>query len=291
MSLIDRAASERGTHGLIDALRREESTRVLMTVGDTAPIGPDGGLVWCAPSAVPTEARWAFLGRAEGGAGLLVAAFRAGTQGDVVRNGQWQMLRVIGGELSEADADAFATAVGLGHWLYEFDHCPACGAGTDIDNAGWSRRCTSCAREHFPRTDPAVIVAITSPEDPDVLLLGSNALWGAGRYSCFAGFVEVGESLEDAVRREMEEEAGVVVDRISYRGSQAWPYPRSLMLGFLARARNVEQARPDGEEIVDVRWFHRDEVRAAFAGSGDVTLPPTSSIAHRLISGWLDDAE
>ena len=117
------------------------------------------------------------------------------------------------------------------------------GAHTCVADAGWSRRCPSCGRQHFPRTDPAVIVAITSAADPDRLLLGSNALWGANRFSCFAGFVEAGESLEAAVLREVQEEAGVDAVDIRYRGSQAWPYPRSLMLGFLATAADDAAAR------------------------------------------------
>ncbi len=111
--------------------------------------------------------------------------------------------------------------------------------------AGWARHCPVCGREHFPRTDPAVIVAITSAHDPDRLLLGSNALWDANRFSCFAGFVEAGESLEAAVLREVREEAGVDVRDIRYRGSQAWPYPRSLMLGFLATSA-ADDAAPGG---------------------------------------------
>jgi NAD+ diphosphatase len=143
-----------------------------------------------------------------------------------------------------------------------------------------------CGRQHFPRTDPAVIVAIASGSDPDLLLLGSNALWGADRFSCFAGFVEAGESLESAVRREVREESGVEVDRIAYRGSQAWPYPRSLMVGFVATALDDAAAHADGEEIAAVRWFTRDEIGRGLAGEGDVVLPGPASIAHRLIADW-----
>ncbi len=109
--------------------------------------------------------------------------------------------------------------------------------------------------------------------DPDLLLLGSNALWGADRYSCFAGFVEAGESLEAAVQREVAEESGIAVDVVTYRGSQAWPYPRSLMVGFLASAVDDGAARPDGAEIVAVRWFTRDEIGAALAGESVMALP------------------
>jgi NAD+ diphosphatase len=155
-----------------------------------------------------------------------------------------------------------------------------------VRSAGWSRHCPSCGREHFPRTDPAVIVAITSARHPDRLLLGSNAMWAGTRFSCFAGFVEAGESLEAAVAREVREEAGVEVVDVRYRGSQAWPYPRSLMLGFLATATDDAAAEPDGDEILEVRWFERSEIGAGLAGESDLLLPGRASIAHRLISDW-----
>ena len=166
--------------------------------------------------------------------------------------------------------------------------CPACGAATELEQAGWSRHCPACGRVHFPRTDPAVIVAVTDA-DGERLLLGSNAAWPQGRYSCFAGFAEAGESLESAVQREVEEEAGVPVADAVYQGSQPWPYPRSLMLGFRAVTADSDAARPDGEEIVDVRWFTRDEIAAALAGEGGITLPGPASIAHRLITQWLGE--
>jgi len=121
----------------------------------------------------------------------------------------------------------------------------------------------------------------------DRLLLGQNAAWAVdNRFSTFAGFVEAGESLETTIRREVAEEAGVHVDEVSYRGSQAWPYPRSLMLGFHAVAADVPAARPDGDEIVEVRWFTRDEIASALEGRGPVALPGTASIARRLIADW-----
>jgi NAD+ diphosphatase len=128
--------------------------------------------------------------------------------------------------------------------------------------SGWMRACPECGREHFPRTDPAVIVAIDSATDPDRLLLGANAAWGGQRYSCFAGFVEAGESLESAVERELFEEAHVRVRDIRYRASQSWPYPRSLMLGFRATAVDDGEVLPDGDEIISLRWFTRDEIGA-----------------------------
>ena len=283
---LDRAAEERLVPGLVDELRADAATRVLAIAGDTAPLATPDALRWVAPSDVPAGAEWAFLGRDADGAALLAAVFPAQDDELFATASGWAALRAVGGVLSSRDASAFVEALSLGRWLLDAPFCPACGARTDLGDAGWSRRCPNCGRQHFPRTDPAVIVAITSAEDPDALLLGSNALWGPERFSCFAGFVEAGESLETAVRREVFEESGIAVGAVAYHGSQAWPYPRSLMVGFLATARDDAAARADGEEIAAVRWFTRDEIGRALAGEGEVVLPGRASIAHRLISDW-----
>ena len=287
---LDRSGGERERDGLLDDVLADDTTRVLVVAGDTAPLRTPDALMWGAVADAPADARWAFLGRGDDGAALVVgvvAAVAAGAEPFAAPAG-WAPLRVAGAALNPADADALVTAVSLGRWLRDADHCPACGGLTDIRHAGWARHCPPCGREHFPRTDPAVIVAITSARDPDRLLLGSNAMWGASRYSCFAGFVEAGESLESAVLREVAEESGIEVTDIRYRGSQAWPYPRSLMVGFWATARDDDTARPDGEEIVSVRWFTRTEIAAALAGEGEVLLPGPTSIAHRLIRDWCE---
>jgi NAD+ diphosphatase len=287
----DRAAQERATPDLLDAARMDAVTRVLVLNGDAAPLDKPDALHWVAPAAVPDGAEWAFLGRDEGGAAVLAAVF-ARTQDELFAAPKgWAALRAVGGSLGAADAGAFVEALSLGRWLIEAPFCPACGALTEVRNAGWSRHCPSCGREHFPRTDPAVIVAITSARHPDRLLLGSNAMWAGNRFSCFAGFVEAGESLEAAVAREVHEEAGVEVVDVRYRGSQAWPYPRSLMLGFLATAADDAAAEADGEEILAVRWFERAEIGASLAGEGDLLLPGPASIAHRLISDWYASSE
>lgn len=283
---VDRAGDERAVPGLIDRARIAPDTRVLVLAGDRAPLAEPAALHWVDPATVGDGAEWAFLGRDPNGAALLAAIFDAADDAPFPAPGGWGGLRAVGGELSPHDAAAFVEALSLGRWLLEAPYCPACGALTMTVDAGWSRRCPSCGRQHFPRTDPAVIVAITSADDPDALLLGSNALWGENRFSCFAGFVEAGESLEAAVSREVREESGVEVTDVRYRGSQAWPYPRSLMLGFLATALDDSSARADGEEIAAVRWFTRDEIGAGLAGDGDLTLPGRASIAHRLISDW-----
>lgn len=283
---LDRAAEERTVPGLLEAARADAATRVLVVHGDAAPLATEDTLQWLSPDQVPEGAEWSFLGRTPTGAAVLGAIFARSDDELFSAPAGWGALRGVGGSLGEQDASAFVEALSLGRWLLDAPFCPACGTLTEVRNAGWSRHCPSCGREHFPRTDPAVIVAITSATHPDRLLLGSNALWAGNRFSCFAGFVEAGESLEAAVLREMREEAGVDVIDVRYRGSQGWPYPRSLMLGFLATAADDAMAEADGEEIIAVRWFERAEIGEGLAGTSDVLLPGPASIAHRLISTW-----
>lgn len=288
---LDRAAQERATPGLIDASRAAADTRVLVIHGDAAALERPDALHWIPAARVPDGAEWAFLGRDHDGAAVLAAVFARSEEELFAAPSGWGALRSVGGSLAPRDAGAFVQALSIGRWLLEAAHCPACGTRTEIRNAGWSRHCPSCGREHFPRTDPAVIVAITSARHPDRLLLGSNAMWADNRFSCFAGFVEAGESLEAAVAREVHEEAGVDVVGVRYRGSQAWPYPRSLMLGFLAVAADDAAAEADGEEILAVRWFERSEIGEGLAGRGDLLLPGPASIAHSLISDWYASSE
>lgn len=283
---FDRAADERAVPDLLESSRADAASRVLVLNGDAAPLHSPDRLQWSAPSDVPDGAEWSFLGRDDDGAAILAAAFARSDDELFAAPGGWGSLRAIGGSLSAHDAGAFVQGLSLSRWLLEAPFCPACGSRTEVRAAGWSRHCPSCGREHFPRTDPAVIVAITSATHPDRLLLGSNAMWAGERFSCFAGFVEAGESLESAVVREVHEESGIDVVDLRYRGSQAWPYPRSLMLGFLATAADDTAAEADGEEIVAVRWFERAEIGAGLAGRGDLLLPGPASIAHRLISDW-----
>lgn len=282
IGVLDRAGAERPADGLLKGLRQTPSTRVLLVQGDATPLDDAGALALVSSADVPEDAEWAFLGRDARGDAVLVASLS--TEGGALEG--WRALRSLGGDLPADDVSALVTAVALGRWLRDAEYCPACGAQTRLRNSGWSRSCPSCGREHFPRTDPAVIVAVTRDDDPDRLLLGSNALWPQDRYSCFAGFAEAGESLEDTVVREVLEEAGVRVSGLRYVGSQGWPYPRSLMLGFFATAADPDAARGDGDEIVDARWFTRAEIGEALEGRGAVQLPGAASIARRLITRW-----
>jgi NAD+ diphosphatase len=289
---FDRAADLRAETGVVDRLRAESTTTVIAVRDGRVRIGGDDleapTLLRVAADSVG-EATWALLGRDAAGAAVLLASLppEADTV-DTAPDETWLGLRDLGGRLGEVDAEILVEALALGGWLRDAPFCPTCGGGTELRQAGWSRRCLICGREHFPRTDPAVIVAVESA-DGERLLLGANANWGGRMYSCFAGFTEAGESLETTVHRELAEESGVRLASLRYVSSQPWPFPRSLMLGFRAVALDEDDVRPDGEEIVDVRWFTREEIGTALAGDGPVGLPGAASIARALIVSWFED--
>jgi NAD+ diphosphatase len=174
-------------------------------------------------------------------------------------------------------------AVALANWHDTHTHCPRCGTPTVPAQAGHLTTCPADGTEHFPRLDPAVIMLVTDPDDR--CLLGRNVLWPKGRMSVLAGFVEPGESAEHAVAREVFEETAITVGQIRYLGSQPWPMPRSLMLGFQAVAAAGQQIVTDDDEIAEARWFSRAELRASI-DAGELGVAPTSSIARRLIEFW-----
>jgi NAD+ diphosphatase len=190
-------------------------------------------------------------------------------------------LRMIAGELPPDEAGLLAYARAMIHWRDRHRHCGRCGALTTPIQGGHVRMCSNaaCGEQQFPRIDPAVIVLVT---DGERALLGRQAAWPAGRYSTIAGFVEPGESLEDAVVREVREETGVAVDRVDYHSSQPWPFPSSLMLGFTAHAASAE-IRFEDDELEDARWLTRAQI-----ANGEVALPTTHSISFRLIEDWYD---
>ncbi|MFF3028548.1 NAD(+) diphosphatase [Microbacterium sp. NPDC057944] len=284
---IDRAADLRAEPDVIERLRADETNRVVAVREGRVRVERDG-LLLVAPSAI-ADATWALLGRSSEGAAILLAAL--GPEADTIDaapDETWLGLRDLGARLGADDTELLIEALALGGWLRDAPFCPACGGGTELRQAGWSRRCLQCGREHFPRTDPAVIVAVESA-DGERLLLGANANWAGRMYSCFAGFTEAGESLESTVHREIEEESGVRLSSLRYVSSQPWPFPRSLMLGFRAVVVDESAARPDGEEIIDVRWFSRAEIGSALAGEGPVGLPGPASIARALIIAWYEE--
>ncbi|MDQ4214035.1 NAD(+) diphosphatase [Microbacterium capsulatum] len=289
---LDRAAEWREDPAVIERLRADPRTGVLVVRDRRVPMGdgPESGLILLdATDPVLGRTReWALLGRRPDGSGLLLALQDPDedTDADGSWAAHWNDLREALPGLGEFDAEFVVSAIALAGWLRDAGFCPVCGGTAELRHAGWSRRCTSCGREHFPRTDPAVIVAVQSA-DGERLLLGANAQWKGRMYSCFAGFVEAGESLETTVQRELFEEAGVRLRDIAYFASQPWPFPRSLMVGFHATAVEEDSVHGDGEEIIDVRWLTRAEIRSSLAGEGPVGLPSSASIANRLILDWL----
>lgn len=322
---VDRAAERRREEGLIATLRRDPTTRVvvvhdgrLATVDqgglrlDLVPAPEldrldDPGVLWFflgqdrpgpAPGGQPTRvspaghpgSRHAYLAVVVPDPGAARADMEGiavdSPEGALVRSRTWSHLREIGAALDARDAGLAATAVALASWHSSHGRCAQCGEPTEVVEAGWVRRCALDGTEHYPRTDPAIIVTVI--DDEDRVLLGHAAHWPPGRFSTLAGYVEPGESAEQAVRREVAEETNVQLASLEYLGSQPWPFPGSLMLGYTARAATTE-IRVDGVEVTEARWFSREELARA-VHAGEVQLPMRSSIAHALLTAWYGDA-
>jgi NAD+ diphosphatase len=192
-------------------------------------------------------------------------------------------LRRVADQLAESDADLAAAAVAMGSWHRSMRHCPLCGSPLEAEMAGWVLRCREDGTEQFPRTDPAVIMAVRDGQDR--LLLARNAHFPSRFHSVLAGFVEPGESLESAVAREVAEEVGIVVEEVEYMGSQPWPFPRSLMLGYRAWAPGDAELTLQEEEIAEARWFSREELAAALEAE-EIALPGPASMGRALIDDW-----
>ncbi|MGO4186920.1 NAD(+) diphosphatase [Pseudarthrobacter sp. TAF60_1] len=195
---------------------------------------------------------------------------------------EWAGFRDIAAVLNPTDTALFVEASAIANWHATHTHCPRCGVPTVVESGGWVRRCPQDNSEHYPRTDPAIIVTVAGPDGR--LLLGGGGPLDAKNYSTLAGFVEPGESLEQAVIREIHEEVGVRITRCQYLGSQSWPFPASLMLGFSAITEDTE-ATPDGVEVTRARWFSRDELQDAVL-AGEITISSRLSIARSLIEHW-----
>ncbi|MCW2683758.1 MAG: diphosphatase [Blastococcus sp.] len=236
-------------------------------------------LVWDEQPEIPLGA--VFLGEADGVPYAAVRGERSLTvSGRAVD--QWLGLRDVGADLGDLDAGLLAQAIGILEWHERNRFSPLSGAATTIERAGWAQRDPETGIEIFPRTDPAVIMLVH--DGGDRVVLGRQAVWPPGRFSILAGFVEPGESLEAAVAREVAEEVGLTVTDIRYVGSQPWPFPQSLMLGFVARVEGDDTLRPDATEIEEARWFTRAELRS---GAGPQALPPPVSIARNILDRWI----
>ncbi|MCA1984576.1 NAD(+) diphosphatase [Nocardioides nematodiphilus] len=278
----DRAAAHRADTAWIEEHWADPTSRVVVLAGTR--IRPvDGAIEWIAPEDAPAGARM-MLGVRDG-----IAYFAVVTT-ELAATEAHLPLRSLLLTLSEEDAPLVLHAVGLAEWMSATRFCARCGLPLDPAKEGHE---LVCGHGHttFPRTDPAVIMLITHGEpgtDEEQCLLGRQKAWPVGRFSTLAGFCEPGESLEDAVRREVFEETGVVVDEVTYFGNQPWPLPASLMLGFTGRATSTE-IHCDEDEIEDARWLTRAELRAG-AQSGDLVLPGGVSISRSLIESWLGES-
>ncbi|MDX6199463.1 MAG: diphosphatase [Actinomycetota bacterium] len=273
---VDRDAASRDDD---EALAKAWSSARVVVVDDGRALIADDGpeLVLVDAADAPNGERF-YLGRDDDASYFAVAAPLPRRLG-----ARPQGLREVGALLGDRDAGLLVHAVGLANWHATHTHCPRCGTPTTVAKGGSIRRCPADGSEHFPRTDPAVIMLVT--DGGDRCVLGRQAIWPAGRYSTLAGFVEPGESAEHAVVREVAEETGIAVRDVVYRGSQPWPFPASLMLGYRAICDGDAHPVARDGELEDARWFSKDELR-----DGNRTLLPTPvSIAWHLITDWLDE--
>ena len=297
-ALVDRGSAVRTAPGIVDEQLASPETLAVVLSGRQGLVQGDG---LCLAAAQPllqelTAAGSApelviYLGSAlpdsdlPAGTGLLLYVLpeqvTPGTAG-LPADARWAGFREVAGGLDATHTALFVEASAITNWHAGHTHCPRCGTPTNVEAGGWVRRCPADSSEHYPRTDPAIIVTVVGPDGR--LLLGGGGPQDARNYSTLAGFVEPGESLEQAVVREIFEEVGVRVTACQYLGSQSWPFPASLMLGFTAVTEDAE-ARPDGVEVTRARWFSREELQEAVL-AGDITISSRLSIARSLIEHW-----
>jgi NAD+ diphosphatase len=260
----------------------DQRTRVLVMAGGRFPVtgqADEVALGWLSPAEadrlVPTGDR-VLLGERRGVVHFALLAH------DLRAPDDWGMLRSHGPRLARNDHSLAVQAQALSEWHRAHRHCGRCGGALRRTRGGYVAACDGCGHEHFPRTDPAVIMLVV--DDRDRALLGRQPSWPPGRWSTLAGFVDPGESLEDAVRREVLEEAGIEVGEVVYVGNQPWPFPSSLMVGFLGRALTTD-IHVDDDELESARWFTREEITAG-AESGELVTPGSFSISSSLLRLW-----
>lgn len=268
---LDRADALRADEKELEALARRADARQLQWQGGLPQLDSEGRLMWSSASNPEL-----FLGL-EGGS----PRFSAIEPVTADARTAFPLMAL----LDSKDAPLFAAALSLARWHSRHVFCANCGHSSDLVRGGWSRSCRSCSSEHYPRVDPVVIMLA---EQDGRLLLGRQAHFPANRYSALAGFIEVGESIEAAVARELFEEAGIRVFNIHYVASQPWPFPSSLMIGCHAETQSA-QLTIDTNELQDARWFTREEVQAALGEDREAVFrpPPKSAIARTLLERWL----
>ncbi|MBX7445374.1 MULTISPECIES: NAD(+) diphosphatase [unclassified Arthrobacter] len=297
-ALVDRGSVARSRPGMVDELLATQDVLAAVLSGRQGLV-QDGRMVLTGAKELLAELEKAgtapelvvYLGSALPASDLptntelllfvLPEPLEPGTAG-IPHGASWAGFREVAAGLTATSTALFVEASAIANWHAGHTHCPRCGTPTRVEAGGWVRRCPADNSEHFPRTDPAIIVTVVGPDGR--LLLGGGGPVDARNYSTLAGFVEPGESLEEAVVREIQEEVGVRVTACQYLGSQSWPFPASLMLGFTAVTEDA-QATPDGVEVTRARWFSREELQEAVL-SGEITISSRLSIARSLIEHW-----
>jgi NAD+ diphosphatase len=279
---LDRADRVRHDPALLEAALAHEGARLLVLDGLDPVLDDDGRLTWTDLAEAAGELL--FLGY-EQGAPRFVSAI---PDGEAVQTGRSPAMFALLDRFAAPDAANYAAARSLVFWHGRHRFCANCGSPTVVTHAGWGRHCPSCGAEHFPRVEPVVIMLA---ERGDKVLLGRQPSWPPGRYSALAGFLEVGEAIEEAVRRETFEEAGIRLGAVRYVASQPWPFPSSLMVACIGEALN-EDIQIDVHELEDARWFTREEVAQALARDPAAPFlgPPSYAIAYTLLTAWAEGA-
>ncbi|WP_369027170.1 NAD(+) diphosphatase [Qipengyuania sp. RANM35] len=253
--------------------------RVLALDGLMPSLDDDGGLSWVTLADVPEDAELCFLGLDDGKACFAAVPPRGDASPRMANPALWSLMAT----LRPDDLALYGGARSLIDWHARHRFCAQCGGDTRLAKGGWQRNCEACGAQHFPRTDPVTIMLV---EYDGKLMLGRGLGWPEGRFSALAGFVEPGESIEEAVAREVLEEAGVKVRDVTYIASQPWPFPSQLMIGCHSHA-DSDELEIDTTEMAEVVFFTHDEVKAALAGNGPFVAPPTHAIAHHLMHWWV----
>ncbi|WP_240504494.1 NAD(+) diphosphatase [Tsuneonella mangrovi] len=279
-SPLDRADQVRADPERLAGLMNWKA-RLLRLDGLLPAIADDGGLLWGTLADAAPEVELVFLGLDDGKACFAAVPLEGDNLPAYAIRDIWNLL----GALSPPDLATYGGARSLVDWHARHRFCAKCGQPTALAKGGWQRNCGSCGAQHFPRTDPVTIMLV---EHDGKLMLGRGLGWPEGRYSALAGFVEPGETIEEAVAREVLEETGVIAHSVRYVASQPWPFPSQLMMGCHAMA-DGEDIQLDTTELSEARWFTRDEVAHAMAGGADPAFlpPPPTAIAHTLLAWWL----
>ncbi|WP_291170274.1 NAD(+) diphosphatase [Erythrobacter sp.] len=253
--------------------------RLLALDGLMPAIGDDGGLVWGTLADAPEDAELCFLGLDDGKPCFAAVPPRGDASPRMANPQLWSLMAT----LRPDDLAIYGGARSLIDWHARHRFCAQCGGDTSIAKGGWQRECSRCGASHFPRTDPVTIMLV---EYDGRLMLGRGLGWPEGAFSALAGFVEPGESIEEAVNREVLEEAGITVRDVSYIASQPWPFPSQLMIGCHSHA-NSDELTIDETEMAEINFYTREEVEAALAGNGPFRCPPRHAIAHHLMQWWV----